>query len=240
MVARTDEEWRALWGLHAGPDREPPAVDFDTQIVAGAFAGLKPTAGYRVQIAEAGDDGVGLRLRVSEEAPVPGTAVAAIVTYPFHIVALPRGSGEVAWTGASTNAQRPTATNRSASSHPTAPTSTSLSPRAASALAYAAGPVSGALMLLAESNDTVRFHAWQSIVALGGLALALLASYGLAFAALFVSTSAIAAMIDVATVVWIVFAIVWLICLWKASSGERWKLPLAGDLAERLTSPRTS
>jgi uncharacterized membrane protein len=45
----------------------------------------------------------------------------------------------------------------------------------------------------------------------------------------------------VATVIWIVLAIVWGICLWKALSGERWKLPLAGDFAERLaTGPGAS
>jgi uncharacterized membrane protein len=35
-------------------------------------------------------------------------------------------------------------------------------------------------------------------------------------------------------VIWIVLVIVWALCLWKALSGERWKLPLAGDYAERL------
>ncbi len=61
------------------------------------------------------------------------------------------------------------------------PSSTGLEPRTASALAYLAGPFSGALILFAEStNQDVRFHAWQSIVALGGLGLAVLASYLLA------------------------------------------------------------
>jgi len=47
--------------------------------------------------------------------------------------------------------------------------------------------------------------------------------------------------LKLAIVVGIVLAIVWGICLWKALSGERWKLPLAGDFAERLaTSPGAS
>ena len=116
-----------------------------------------------------------------------------------------------------------------------APSSTGLDPRTASALAYLAGPFSGALMLFAEStSDLVRFHAWQSIVALGGLGLAVIASYVLAFVALFVSATAVSVMVGVATVIWIVLAIVWVLCLWKALSGERWKLPLAGGYAERL------
>ena len=80
----------------------------------------------------------------------------------------------------------------------------------------------------------MRFHAWQSIVGLGGLGLAVLASYLLAFVALFVSATAVSLMVGVAYVIWIVLAIVWALCLWKAWSGERWKLPLAGDYAERL------
>jgi uncharacterized membrane protein len=113
--------------------------------------------------------------------------------------------------------------------------STGLEPRTASALAYLAGPFSGALILAAEStNREVRFHAWQSIVGLGGLGLAVIVSYILAFVALFVSATAMSLMLSVAKVIWIVLAIVWALCLWKAWSGERWKLPLAGDYAERF------
>ena len=115
------------------------------------------------------------------------------------------------------------------------PSSTGLHPRTAAALAYLAGPFSGALMLLAESrHPDVRFHAWQSIVGLGGLGVAVLFAYVLAFAALFVSAAAVSLMVGVASVIWIVLAIVWLICLWKAWSGERWKLPIVGDYAERF------
>jgi uncharacterized membrane protein len=116
-----------------------------------------------------------------------------------------------------------------------APSSTGLDPRTASALAYLAGPFSGALLLFVEStSDTVRFHAWQSIVALGGLGLAVLVSYVLAFMAVFVSATAVSLMVAVAFVIWSVLAIVWALCLWKAMAGGRWKLPLAGDYAERL------
>ena len=68
----------------------------------------------------------------------------------------------------------------------------------------------------------------------GFLGLAVIISYVLAFAALFISATAVSVMVAVATVIWIVLAIVWVLCLWKALSGERWKLPLAGDYAERL------
>lgn len=115
------------------------------------------------------------------------------------------------------------------------PSSTGLDPRTASALSYLAGPFSGGLILLAEAtNRDVRFHAWQSVIALGGLGLAVMACYVIAFIALFVSATAVAIMLWVATAIWFVVLIVWALCLWKSMAGGRWKLPLAGDYAERL------
>ena len=85
----------------------------------------------------------------------------------------------------------------------------------------------------------MRFHAWQSIVGLGGLGLAVLRQLtSLALAALFVSATRRRSMVGVANVIWIVLALVWAICLWKAWSGGRWKLPLAGDYAERAARKR--
>jgi uncharacterized membrane protein len=47
--------------------------------------------------------------------------------------------------------------------------STGLDPHVAAALAYLAGPFSGVLILLAERTSAyVRFHAWQSVIGLGG------------------------------------------------------------------------
>jgi uncharacterized membrane protein len=121
---------------------------------------------------------------------------------------------------------------------PTAPpaprSSTGLDPRTAAALAYLAGPFSGLLVLWAETtNRDVRFHAWQSIIGLGGLVLAVFVSCALAILGLFMSATAMLVMLRVATVLTAVLAIVWAICLWKAFSGGRWKLPVAGNFAER-------
>jgi len=61
-----------------------------------------------------------------------------------------------------------------------------------------------------------------------------LASYVLAFVALFVSATVVSVMVGVSYVIWFVLIAVWLICLWQAWSGGRWKLPLVGDYAERF------
>jgi len=134
-----------------------------------------------------------------------------------------------------TDGRELTETSGPGAPHSSAPSSTGLEPRTASALAYLAGPFSGVLILLAEaSNDNVRFHAWQSIVGLGGLTLAVIASYALGVVAIFISATAVSVMFAAATVIWIVLLIVWAICLWKAAIGERWHLPLAGEYAERF------
>jgi uncharacterized membrane protein len=239
VLARTDDEWRALWAIHAGPGTEAPAVDLAQVLVAAAFAGEKPSAGYSIEISAgyyADRAGPRIRLVVDERGPGGDAVGAAILTSPFHIVAVTRETGEVEWSDAPVAMRDAEGAMRDArpASTPRA-SSTGLEPRTASVLAYLAGPFSGALILLAESaNDDVRFHAWQSIVGLGGLGLAVLASYILAFIAIFVSAAAVSLMVGVATVIWIVLAMVWALCLWKAWSGGRWKLPLAGDYAERL------
>jgi uncharacterized membrane protein len=51
---------------------------------------------------------------------------------------------------------------------------------------------------------------------------------------MFVSATAATVMVLVGFVIWSLLAIVWALCLWKALSGGRWKLPLAGDYAERF------
>ena len=254
-LARTDDEWRSLWAVHAGPGADAPAVDLTKVIVAAAFAGDKPSAGQTIEITAADHaEHAGVLLVVEERSPGPGMVAAAIVTSPFHIVAVPRTAGDVSWAearlpaealaevgGARREARGANGDERDArASHlalrpPTS--STGLEPRTASALAYLAGPFSGGLILMAETtNQDVRFHAWQSIVGLGGLGLAVLAAYLLAFVVMFVSATAVSVMLGAAGVIWIVLLMVWAICLWKAWSGERWKLPFAGDYAERFVA----
>ena len=111
---------------------------------------------------------------------------------------------------------------------------TGLEPNVAAALAYLAGPFSGALILVAErSNVAVRFHAWQSILALGGLWAFGMLLYVLAFAALFVSATGFRVLLWLAVLVWAGWIVLWVICLLKSYQGERCKLPFVGDYAER-------
>jgi uncharacterized membrane protein len=235
VVARTPAEWQALWAVHAGPGSDPPAVDLGSVTIAAAFAGEKPSAGHTIEITAA-DGGGRVMLFVEEEGPGAGTVAATVLTSPFHIVAVPKSAGEIAWGDGDVSA-RPASAEVVAGQAPMAgtPSSTGLQPRTAAALSYLAGPFSGALVLMAETtNQDVRFHAWQSIVGLGGLGVAVFAAYALAAVAVFLSATVVLVMLIVASAIWGVLALAWAICLWKAWAGGRWKLPLAGAYAERL------
>ncbi len=250
VVVRSAEEWTALWAAHAGPGNAAPPIDFSSSIVAAVFAGERLSAGYGVEVAGAVEEGAGVRVFVEERRPGSGMVAAQILTAPYHIVSMPRVEGELVWTSGSlrrtvppprvaphasglpprTSDLRP----RTSDLDPRAST-TGLKPTTAAALAYFAGPVSGATILFAETrNQFVRFHAWQAILGIGGAGLMVIVFYVLAFGSLFVSATGVATLVRVATALWLALVVLWGICIWQAWSGRMWKLPLAGDAASRL------
>jgi len=105
-------------------------------------------------------------------------------------------------------------------------TSTGLSPNIAGLLCYVGIWISGIIFLVLEQkNKFVRFHAAQSIVAFGtltvaGIILGLIPVVGDAFSWIIV----------------IIGFIVWIIMMVKASNGEWYKLPWAGDVAEKIVA----
>ena len=114
-------------------------------------------------------------------------------------------------------------------------TSTGLSPNLAAALSYLAWWVTGLMFLFLEREDRyVRFHAAQSVVALGALSLFWVGCALLAFVTLLISAWAFRFLLVLSAVTWLAGVVLSLVCLYKAYSGELWKLPGAGDVAERL------
>jgi len=105
-------------------------------------------------------------------------------------------------------------------------TSTGLSPNIAGLLCYVAGWITGIILFVLERrNKFVRFHAAQSIVAFGtitvaGIILGLIPVVGGAFS----------------TIIGIIGFIIWVIMMVKASNGEWYKLPWAGDVAENIVA----
>lgn len=118
-----------------------------------------------------------------------------------------------------------------------AASSTGLEPPFAAALAYLAGPFSALVMLLAErTNSYVRFHAWQSLIGLGGLGLLTTLCLLSAFLGLFLSPAMFRVLYVVSAVLALTWLVAWGFCVWKAFTGSAWKLPWVGGIAERRVS----
>ena len=98
-----------------------------------------------------------------------------------------------------------------------------LDPNVTAALAYAVGWVTGAILLVFESNKFVRFHALQSVIAFGALSLAWMVALSVPFLGWIVAIFIIPP----------VSAVLWLLLMYKAYQGERYKVPVAGDMAEQ-------
>ena len=176
--------------------------------------------------------------------PAPGMIAAQVIVSPFHIVRLPRYEGEVRFVEAASTPLRANASALPRESVPrpqalsaNAPSSTGLDPNLAAALAYLAGPFSGVLILLVErANGFVRFHAWQSILGLGGLGLLSAATLVLSFLTLLLSPFVFTVMYRFSELVAIVWIVAWMVCLVKAFTGDRWEMPVAGRYAARLAT----
>jgi len=106
---------------------------------------------------------------------------------------------------------------------------TSLEPNVAGLLCYVLGWITGLVFILIEKeNKFVRFHAMQSIVTFG------------AFSVLWIPFSILSQM-DILRVLFgilqavtgILAFVLWIVLMIKAYQGERFKLPIAGDIAEK-------
>jgi len=106
---------------------------------------------------------------------------------------------------------------------------TSLEPNVAGLLCYVLGWITGLVFILIEKeNKFVRFHAMQSIVTFG------------AFCVLWIPFS-ILSQLDILralfgilyTITGILAFVLWIVLMVKAYQGERFKLPIAGDIAEK-------
>ncbi len=105
-------------------------------------------------------------------------------------------------------------------------TSTGLQPNVAGLLCYIGGWISGIILLVLErKNGWVRFHAVQSIVVFGTITVA-----GIVLGWIPIVGGTFSWIISVAGF------ILWVILMIKAYNGERYKLPVAGDVAESIVA----
>ena len=94
VAVRTAAEWNSLWRQHS-PDRDQPRVDFGRDMVVGVFLGSRTTAGFSVEIVSALVEQGVLVVRFRETRPQSNRVVAQVITSPYHLVAVPRHSGDV-------------------------------------------------------------------------------------------------------------------------------------------------
>jgi len=102
-------------------------------------------------------------------------------------------------------------------------TSTGLAENVAGLLCYVLGWVSGIVFILIEQeNKFVRFHAIQSIIVFGSLSIASAVLTWLPFIGVFF-----------AWLIGVLGFILWIVLMVKAVLGTKYKLPWAGNFAER-------
>jgi uncharacterized membrane protein len=95
--------------------------------------------------------------------------------------------------------------------------------------------LTGLIFWFLERQDRyVRFHAAQAITAFGALAV-LIAAFGvLAAASLSFLPAAFTWFVGAAVVTWLGGIALWLLVMWKAASGDAFRIPLAAGWADRL------
>jgi hypothetical protein len=89
VLVRTDAEWTALWRQHS-PDRPKPKVDFSKEMVVGVFMGSRSSAGFSTAVTLATTGNGVLIVKYTETVPGPGAITAQILTFPYHLVVIPK------------------------------------------------------------------------------------------------------------------------------------------------------
>jgi len=119
---------------------------------------------------------------------------------------------------------------------PEAESSTGLSANVAGLLCYVAGWITGIVFIVLEKKSIfVKFHAWQSIMTFGVLTVIqiILSIIG---AATFIFSPGWWFIHVLGIIVWVITGILWIILIIQAGTGKMWKVPLAGDWAEKQIS----
>jgi len=101
-------------------------------------------------------------------------------------------------------------------------TSTGLEKNTAAGLCYVLGWLSGLIFFLIEKEDQdIRFHAMQSLVVFGGLNIVQIV----------LSISLVG--IPLIPLIGIAGLVLWIFLMIKGFQGEKYKLPIVGDIAEK-------
>jgi len=99
-------------------------------------------------------------------------------------------------------------------------------------LCYTLGWVTGLIFYLIDRRPFVRFHAAQSIVVFGGLHIIYYILIRIFFTSFTGGVFSLAALL--LDLIRLLGTVLWIVLMVKAYQGERFKVPVAGDIAENL------
>ncbi len=130
---------------------------------------------------------------------------------------------------------------------PYQPAASGLSENVAATLSYVLGWLTGIIFYLIDKRPYVRFHAAQSIVTFGGLSIIhrlVAVMFGLGWAlggfSPFGGYGHFAGFgfgIMLLGLIGLLMFVLWIVCMIKAYQGERFMVPIAGDIAANLAGP---
>lgn len=111
---------------------------------------------------------------------------------------------------------------------------TQMSENLAGALCYLLWWITGLVFFLIDKRPFVRFHAAQSIVVFGGLQI-LNFVVGIAFGiSMFGGARSMSVGWGLYSLIDLLSLVLWLVLMIKAYQGERFRVPIAADIAEQL------
>jgi uncharacterized membrane protein len=115
----------------------------------------------------------------------------------------------------------------------TVATRTGISDNAAGAISYFTFVPAIVFLLLPPYKDSnyVRFHAWQSVLLSITAFVIDIVLGSIALLTLFLGTAALAYTFRIIFLLWL---ILWLVCVVRAMNGKRFRVPLLGSIAEKL------
>lgn len=123
--------------------------------------------------------------------------------------------------------------------------STGLDENIAALLAYVFGWISGLVFFLIEKDSKlVRFHAMQSLMLSVSILVLCIVLWIVTFVLILIASQLAEIMGSlvglVATLIWLVLSvgilIAWVLCLVRAYQGQYFKLPIIGNMAEKIAN----
>jgi uncharacterized membrane protein len=122
-----------------------------------------------------------------------------------------------------------------------------MSETTAAILSYVLGWVTGIIFFLIDRRPYVRFHAAQSMVTFGGLHVIRILIAGIfgfgwwrggGFGLGYGHLGGFGVGLLLLILIGIASFILWIVCMIKAAQGERFMVPIAGEIAENLAGGR--